>query len=161
MDSNTRTQLITSAVNMTGPVGDDPSAWQGQVRLNLAQLTAMTAERSSYSRLIEEVTSAKVFSGTVLAVKREERSTRGLVTLKTRPSEHAEDGTETARTDRTDTPDGLAMARKIQSLKGHRVMVWVYIDEVAGKADRKVRVIKHVEDLGEDAEVMAQIAQAA
>lgn len=158
MEDSTRTQLILSAVGMTGPVGDDPSQWQADVKRNLSSLVAMTAPQSVYSRQIEEVSAAKVFAATVLDVKKEGSSTRGVATLQGRPSKYAEDGVEQVRTDRTDTPEGLAMARTLRGLKGHRVMLWVYLEEFQGKSGHgKVRVVKHVEDLGEDRDVMANL----
>ena len=79
--------------------------------------------------------------------------------MKTKPSKHAPEGVEKARTDRTDTYEGKVMARHLRdNLTGHRVMLWIYLEEFEGKEGAaKMRLVKHVEDLGEDAEVMARI----
>jgi hypothetical protein len=94
--------------------------------------------------------SDKSFIGTVLSVKKEESSTRAIVTLHT-GTDRDPDGNETVRTDRTDDPDGLLMAKKVQSLKGHKVLVYVQLETMKG-SDRKVRVLRHVVDKGVDSE---------
>lgn len=94
--------------------------------------------------------SDKSFIGTVLSVKKEESSTRAIVTLHT-GTDRDPDGNETVRTDRTDDPDGLLMAKKVQSLKGRKVRVYVQLETMKG-SDRKVRVLRHVVDKGVDSE---------
>jgi hypothetical protein len=94
--------------------------------------------------------SDKSFIGTVLSVKKEESSTRAIVTLHT-GTDRDPDGNETVRTDRTDDPDGSLMAKKVQSLKGHKVRVYVQLETMKG-SDRKVRVLRHVVDKGVDSE---------
>ena len=74
----------------------------------------------------------------------------------TKVSEHAPDGTETARTERTDSALGLAMARRLRGLVGHRIAVWVDVQTMSNSAN-KVRVITHVEDLGEVGESDASL----
>jgi hypothetical protein len=94
--------------------------------------------------------SDKSFIGTVLSVKKEESSTRAIVTLHT-GTDRDPDGNETVRTDRTDDPDGSLMAKKVQSLKGRKVRVYVQLETMKG-SDRKVRVLRHVVDKGVDSE---------
>jgi len=94
--------------------------------------------------------SDKSFIGTVLSVKKEESSTRAIVTLHT-GTDRDPDGNETVRTDRTDDPDGSLMAKKVQSLKGRKVRVYVQLETMKGR-DRKVRVLRHVVDKGVDSE---------
>jgi hypothetical protein len=43
------------------------------------------------------------------------------------------------------------MAKKVQSLKGHKVLVYVQLETMKG-SDRKVRVLRHVVDKGVDSE---------
>ena len=83
----------------------------------------------------------------VVQVVKERSSTRGLVTLRARPSQFHPDGIEHARTERTDGPEGLPMARTLRGLTGHRVALWIE-EQTTGNGARKVRVIQHVKDLG-------------
>jgi len=148
MEQAQKNQIAIAAVNVAGPVGDDTGAWKDRVLEAAGTITAMLSPTSDVSRIIDSVAGAKVFTATVLAITKETSSTRGLVTLGTKVSEHSPDGTETARTERTDSPLGLAMARRIRGLIGHRVAVWVDVQTMANSTN-KVRVITHIEDLGE------------
>lgn len=149
MDDATRAQIVVAAVTVAGPVGDDLLAWQVGVAEQAARIVAMTSSEHTISKMIEGTAAAKVFTGTVLRVEKEASSTRGLVTLKTRVhAEFAPDGTEKVRTDRTDNPYGLSMARRMRSLIGHRVTVWVENEKMASGSGKTTRVLRHVEDLG-------------
>lgn len=149
MEQAEKNQIVFAAVGAAGPVGEDAEAWAGRVLELAAQFTAMLAPTSEVSKVIDSVSNSKVFTGTVLEIKKEESSTRGLVTLKTKVSEHSPDGTEQARTERTDTPLGLSMARRVRALVNHRVVVWVEVQTMKNSTN-KVRVITHIEDLGVD-----------
>lgn len=97
-----------------------------------------------------QLDACKVFSGTVVDVKKEQSSTRGLVTLNTgtdREKDGLNAGEEQVRTERTDNPEGLAMAKKVRELKGRRVLVWVEVEEIKGGSS-KVRVLRHIQDIG-------------
>ncbi len=153
MDHNQRLQIITAAVAAVGAVGDDRATWQGRVEEMIARLTAMCAETSPSARLIEQVERSKTFTATIVGGKIERSSTRVVVILKTRPSERNPDGVEEARTERTDTPAGKAMSQRLRALKGHRVAIWVEVEPIPG-SDRKVRVVRHVEDLGVDLDLV-------
>jgi hypothetical protein len=151
MDHNQRLQIITAAVAAVGAVGEDQAAWQGRVDEMIARLTAMCAETSPAARLIEQVERSKTFTATIVGGKIETSSTRVVVKLKTRPSERNPEGVEEARTERTDTPAGRAMSQRLRALKGHRVAIWVEVEPIPG-SDKKVRVVRHAEDLGLDRE---------
>lgn len=153
MDDSARSAIITAAVIAAGPDTGD-GTWGATVRDKAATIAAMNTPMSPIGKLVDAMTDddTKVFSGTVLAVKKEESSKRALVTLKTRASTHHPSGVETARTDRTDNPAGLALARKLRDLKYHRVMVWLQMEQMSGSTN-KVRVLIHVEDLGVDPDV--------
>jgi hypothetical protein len=140
-------QIVLASVSAAGPVGDDLAAWNESVSDMAARITAMCSPTSSIAKIVAGVANSKVFTATVMEIKKESSSTRGLVTLKTRPSKFHEDGIEQARTERTDSPDGLAMARRLRGLVGHRVAIWVEVEEINDGAN-KVRVVRHVEDLG-------------
>lgn len=146
MDDNLRSQIIIAAVTAVGPV-EDKSSWQDQVIEKAAEITALTNEKSMVSKTIESVAVSKVFPATVTDVTYEKSSTRGIVSLKTQPSKFHPDGIEQARTERTDNPMGVAMGKRLKDLIGHRVMIWVEVEEISGGAG-KVRIVRHVQDLG-------------
>jgi len=158
LNETERRQVILAAVSATGP-DDGPDerglTWTQRVAERAARITAMLDPRSEVSRAIGQVEMAKVFPATVVEVRREASSTRALVTLRAKVSDRHPDGLETARTERTDDPLGLAMARRLTALRGHRVMLWVELEAMGANADRRVRVIRHVEDLGPDASMPA------
>lgn len=160
MDVTTRTNIVAAAVVAAGPQGDDPATWAAQVQSNAIEIALMAENDSDIAKVLDVIQGAsdpnnkvaKAFTGTVLTVKRESSSTRGLVTLHTgtdRVKEGVPEGAEQVRTERTDNPNGLAMAKKMQMLKGHKVLVYVEIEEFNGGAG-KVRVLRHVRDLGVD-----------
>jgi len=158
-----RRQVILAAVAATGP--DDGTderglTWPQRVAETAGRITAMLDAHSEVSRAIGRLEMAKVFVATITDVRREASSTRALVTLKTKVSDRHPDGLETARSERTDDPLGLAMARRLTALRGHRVMLWVELQQMQGNADRRVRIIRHVEDLGVDASMPAPASKA-
>ena len=119
----------------------------------------------SYEQLVSDVAdqvvkiqeaiakSDKTFVGTVVSVKKEASSTRAIVTLNTgtaRVHDGVVAGCETVRTDRTDDPDGLLMAKKVQSLKGHKVLVYVELEPGKNNDPRRFRVLRHIVDKGLD-----------
>lgn len=81
-------------------------------------------------------------------IAKEHSSTRGVVTLHT-GTERSDDGNEQIRTERTDNPVGLAMAKQVKDLVGHKVVVWVEVEQTKN-GQSKVRVLRHVEDRGVD-----------
>lgn len=145
--SATTQDVILAAVTSIAPKGTDEADadYQARVKAQAIALRIMLGETSPVSKAVDQIDNCKVFSATVTKVVKEKSSTRGKITLKTRPSKWNEDGVEQARTERTDTADGMAMARRLTALKGHRVLLWVEVEEFDGG---KVRVIRHVEDLG-------------
>lgn len=152
MDNSTRINVISAAVIAAGPVGEDRSAWQAQVQENAVNIAVMASDTSQIAKALASIENAKVFSGTVVSVKKETSSTRGVITLNTgtdRAKEGVAEGCEQVRTERTDNIMGRNMALKMRDLIGHRVLVWVEVEEYNNGAG-KVRVLKHVEDLGVD-----------
>ena len=147
MEQSEVNQIILAAVGAVGPVGDDQSEWMLSVQDMAARIAAMCTPNSTVARAVVGVANSKVFTGVVQGIKKEASSTRGVVTLQGKPSKFHEDGIETARTERTDTAAGMAMARRIRRLVGHRVVVWVEVEPIRDGAS-KSRVIRHVEDLG-------------
>jgi hypothetical protein len=112
------------------------------------QLAALASPSSDVGQRVSRLLGAKVFYGTITSVAKEESSTRAVVTMKTRPSKFHPDGIETVRTDRTDNPTGLAFAKKVQGLKGHRCRFYVAMEKAS--EDLEVRVLAWVDDLGVD-----------
>lgn len=141
-------QIVLAAVSAVGSKQEDgeQAEWDLSIHEMAARIAAMCSPNSSVAKTIQSVAASKVFTGVILSVKREESSTRGLVTIQGRPSKFHEDGIETARTERTDTATGLAMARRIRKLVGHRVALWVEVEQIKD-GPSTVRVIRHIEDL--------------
>lgn len=153
LTADSKAQIVLAAINAVGPdQGDPENPWGAQVAQKAAEIAVMAyGNRSSAVKAIDGVTgpNTKVFTATIVDVVKEASSTRGLVTLKTKPSKFHEDGIEQARTERTDDPAGRAMARALRAVKGHRVAIWIEVEEINGGTG-KVRVIRHFEDLGPD-----------
>ena len=163
MDSAARTQIILAAVAAAGGVGDDMAEWTGRVEEMAATITTMVSPASRLSHTIDAVENSKVFRGAIVQIRRERSSTRGVLTLFTGTDRANKDaisgdalpaGCEQVRTARTDDPSGLRMARRAQDLIGHDVLVWVEIEEY-NNGNGKLRVLRHVEDLGPSTAPMA------
>ncbi len=146
MDQDT-TQIILAAVHAAGPAGEDRAAWMDAVCDLAAEITVMCSDRSRAARRVQSIRNSKVFTATIVGGKLEASSTRGIVNLRTKPTAQHPDGLEQVRTERTDTPDGMAMWSRLKALKGHRVVLFVEVQEYNG-GQGKVRVVQHVEDLG-------------
>ncbi len=153
LDEQTRNSIILAAVNAAGPVADtEHGSWNARVAQLAASITAMCKPDSPLAKIVDSVSVSKVFTAIITNVKKEQSSTRGLVTLKAKPSKFHPDGIEQARTDRTDSSESARMlAKRLLSLVGHRVTLWVEVESING-GESKVRVIRHVEDLGVAAE---------
>jgi hypothetical protein len=140
-----RTQIILAAVGSAGPVGEDKAHWNSLVRDQAVTIAVMLGENSSVSQALEKFGNAdKPFPATILGGKKETSSTRVVVNFSNKDGE-----TESIRTDRTDSPEGLAMANLVKGLVGHKVMIWKEI-ETYNNGQGKVRVLRHIEDLGKD-----------
>lgn len=125
------------------------------IKVMLSDRSAVTRQLTALDKAMDEnSTDGKVFIGTVTEVRLEQRSTRAVITLFTGTSMEFDGiapGHETVRTERTDNPDGRAMARSAQLLIGHRVTAYVELEQLANNKNKKSRVIRHLEDLGVDA----------
>lgn len=154
MEQPEKNQIVLAAISAAGPVGDDPVAWNARVLEMAAKIVVMTSPKSDVMKHIDSVSGAVVYTATLLAITKEPSSTRGLLKLRTKVSEHAPDGVEELRTERTDSAVGLAMARRCRALVGHRVVVWKDVQKKSNGTGN-VRVIAHIEDLGEAEEVDA------
>jgi hypothetical protein len=150
LDAKERNDIILGAVAMTGPVGESQSEWDAKLKSNAKSLALMLNDNSDVARSINMLAECKNFTGTILGVQKEASSTRGFIALKTVESKFSPDGIEVARTERTDSSDeAKAFASRLRTeLTGHRVLVWVEMQETKG--GQKVRILQHVQDLGLD-----------
>lgn len=164
MDNTSRTMIIAAAHAVAGPVDvdADPAVAVKQHRARVIEaitdLAILANDETSWAnKAIESVTgdNVKRFSGVVVSVDKEKATTRGIVSLRTKiHPEYAPDGIEQVRTERTDDPVGLAMAKRLRSLVGHKVLLHVEMEQFTNKGGtvRKSRVVRHVLDLGIDEE---------
>lgn len=122
-----------------------------------------TGERSQTALLLEKLTGpdTKHFSGTLLRVEKEERSTRAVLTLDTGSNREAKDaitkqvlpeGQEQVRSERTDSDEGKILAMEAKALVGRRVLLTVYLEQMSGNSGQKVRVVQDIQDLGKPRE---------
>lgn len=135
------------------------TAWDQSLKGNARDIKIMLTDRSAISKQLNQLdkaigdsTDGKVFVGTVVNVIKEEKSTRAIVTVHTgtdRETPGVPLGQEQVRTERTDNPDGQAIARLSTRLVGHRVTLYIELEQMRG-GSKKVRVLRHVEDLGID-----------
>lgn len=147
---NDTATVLHLALLATGPIGErSEREYLAEVNQWAMNMAVMTSERSPLTRKIETLAKCKVFTAVIERVRKEKSSTRVLVDLKTAPSKFHPDGKERARTERTDTPDGLAMGLRLKGLLGRRVLLWVDVQDIRDGTE-KSRVIAHVEDLGPD-----------
>lgn len=153
VDAKERNDIILGAITMTGPVADGQtqSEWDSKLKSNVKSIALMLNDNSDVSRTINMLAECKNFVGTILGVQKEASSTRGFLAIKTTESKWAPDGIETVRTERTDSSaEAKAFASRLRNeLIGHRVLVWVEMQEIRDSG-QKVRVLQHVQDLGED-----------
>lgn len=156
MEDATRTQIILAAVTSAGPVVDgDVAGWNATVERQAARISVLVSAKGDIAKTLDAIENASIYTATVVSVTKEASSTRGLVQLKTKPSTNYPDGIEPIRTERTDSPSGLGMAKAMRSLIGHKVVIWKEIQKYDGGT---VRIVRHVEDLGVDPEFAAQTA---
>lgn len=134
------------------PGVDKPISREAAVNRATRELTAELSEGSALWKTIDRMEGAKKFVGTVTRVTREKSSTRGIVELYTgtdRETQGVDLGYEKVRTDRTDSDSGLMVASEAKSLIGHRVLVYMVLEETS-RGNTKVRVLVHLNDLGVD-----------
>lgn len=144
-----RAQIVLAAASVAAAAAatdDDELDHSTRVALAAAEITSWLDPRSEVSRAITQVANCKVFLASVVAIRKEKSSTRGVVTLHT-GTDRSDDGNEEVRTERTDSPIGRAMARRVQTeMIGRKVLVYVEVEPIGG--DRKVRVLRHIVDQG-------------
>lgn len=155
--AETTQQIILGAINTTGPNDGTTEDWDVRFDQNLRTITAMIGEGSKAYKTVQMMGEAKKFKGTILGVKAEKTSRRGLVFLYTKPSDFHPDGVESARTEQVDRPEAKALYEQLKSLVGHRVLVFVEM-QASDNGGKKFRIIQHIQDLGPDNDFDAEEA---
>ncbi|KQP63011.1 hypothetical protein [Nocardioides sp. Leaf285] len=185
MDDASRLNLTTAAVLATGPATayttqvkneqpdgsfveatvPDPQAWRAAVHTNAIDIYLMAEADGLVGKALRGIVPqdkvTKRFAGTVVGVRKEPSSTRGIVTIYTGTDRENKDaiskqplpaGCEQVRTERTDDAIGRAVARRMTTLLGHRVLLFIEMEAMSGNANgHSVRVVRHAESLGVDA----------
>ena len=154
MDDATRTQVILAAVGSAGPVGGSKAEWNALVAEQAVSIAVMLGDNSSVSQALSKFANAgKPFPAVILGGRKEASSTRVVVRFRNKDGDDEE-----IRTDRTDSPEGLAMGNIVRGLVGHKVLIWKELEDSGGSgpAAKRYRVLRHIEDLGVDAS--AQVA---
>lgn len=156
MSESNRNDIILAAINAVGQVPDGKD-WEAEVTMKAIEIAVLTGENSNVAKAVDVIGTCKVFKGTILAVEKEQSSTRGVVTLSTGTQKEQVHsltkqplpmGQECVRTDRTDNALGKAIALKSRGLTFHSVLVWVEVETMAN--GNKSRVLRHIQDLGID-----------
>lgn len=164
----TAEERATAAADAKVKLRDPQTEWDQRVKSLARSIKVMLREDSGISQqlsaldkcITEDDERGKVFRATIVSVGKEASSTRGIITLFTGTDREAKDskgtilpaGHEQVRTERTDNPDGRAIARLAQTLIGHKAAVYIELQPMGGNRTGKVRVLQHIEDLGLDAE---------
>lgn len=150
MSTVSKEQIVLAAVSAAGTADAN---FESRVGSLAGQIALMLDERSSVMRRLTRFTEATPFVRTIAGGAREESSNRLLVRF-VETNDKGEQ--ETIRTDRLDTPEGQEMNQLIRGLKGHRALIYKFMEK--GKDGREYRVLVHAVDLGPASEQPAQAA---
>lgn len=166
LDSKTRSDLLLAAITAVGQVTEPTTnsngavvasakeTWEHLVEQKAMELLVMGSESSRFSRALDVIATAhdkqidtsKAFSTVIRDIEFHAKSKRVVVTLRANDA----DEDEVVRTDRTDTGRGALMARQVKALVGHRVMVYIEMERMTN--GNKVRILRHLTDLGPNQE---------
>lgn len=153
IDEATKTQVVIGAVTAAGPGATDAAiaAVARKIINFLSPGSAIMAEFERVAKRDETTEKVKTFRATVLGVDKMVESERGVVFLKSQPSQYHPDGKEYVHTERVDSLAGLEMAKQAQALIGHQVTISVAV-EVFTSTDgvKKSRVVRSIVDRGVD-----------
>jgi hypothetical protein len=136
-------ELTLAATRAVGscPPGEE-AAWTEQVRARAVHLYTLA---DTVGQDLQRLDAAKQFTATLLSVRVEDTSTRGLLVVRNTSGE-----LEHLRTDRGDTEAGRAMIERARALVGHRLRVYRVNEQMAGNAKMQVRTVVHLTDYGPD-----------
>lgn len=136
-------QLTLAAAQAAGPCPPgEEAAWAQRVRDLAFDLYVLG---DTVGQDLNRLDGAKQFTATLLLVRIETSSTRGVLVLRNSSGER-----EQLRTDRSDSDAGRAMVDRARALVGHRVRVYRINETMAGNAKMQVRVAVHLVDGGAD-----------
>jgi len=149
LDPATQAQVVIAAAIIAGPQGSDSDVKRHTERIatylidgSLPMSAFAAAEQKA-----QNTSQLKSFPATIIGIDKENTSTRAVLFLRTKPSEHHPNGQETVRTERTDSDAGRNDALTLQSLIGHKVFIHVAVERTG---TNNVRVIRSWEDKGVD-----------
>lgn len=164
MADATTLNLVAAAAMMVGPMGDMSQAdWQAEVLDSTLALYAMAADNGPVGKYMGGIARVEAFAADpnskkgkifVATIKEgyRERSGRGVIVL-TKYNETAREWKdENVRTDFLNNDDGIGqrLFSLAARLKGHKVLVWVELEDKTDGSGQTVRMIRHIEDRGED-----------
>ncbi|WP_435245143.1 hypothetical protein [Streptomyces tendae] len=136
-------ELTLAAARAVGPCPPgEEAAWTEQVRARAVSLYTLA---DTVGQDLARLDAAKQFTATLLTVRVETTSTRGVLVLRNTSGE-----LEQLRTDRGDSDAGRAMIERARALVGHRLRVYRINEQMAGNNARQVRTAVHLTDHGAD-----------
>ncbi|MCX2927394.1 hypothetical protein [Streptomyces sp. NEAU-W12] len=136
-------ELTLAAARAVGPCPPgEEAAWSERVRGRAIHLYTLA---DSVGLELQRLDAAKQFTATLLTVRIEATSTRGLLVVRNTSGE-----LEHLRTDRGDTDAGRAMIERARTLVGHRLRVYRLNEQMASNAKLQVRTVVHLTDFGPD-----------
>jgi hypothetical protein len=158
VDQALLTLVLDGAIAAAGPASDsDDADWQARVIDRVAPVVTLLSPKGDAVKVAQSVLncirgvnkSAVFVAPEVLSIQKEASSTRGIVTFRTDDLVRHPDGTEQIRTERSDSPVGLAMCQRIrQDLVGHKVVVYKELQPMGRGDGQSAKVIVHLVDLG-------------
>jgi hypothetical protein len=136
-------ELTLAAAQAVGPCPPgEEAAWTEQVRARAVHLYTLA---DTVGQDLQRLDEAKQFTATLITVRVEATSTRGVLVVRNTSGE-----LEELRTDRGDSDSGRAMIEKARALVGHRLRVYRLNEQMASNANRQVRTVVHLTDHGPD-----------
>lgn len=154
LETEDRNLIVAAAVkSIVGPAPVDGSKedWAGyNADLHAATLEVLDAagERSVIAQTLDRIAESKHFVGVITDVHKEEKSERVVIELK---KDNGDDDYP-VRTNRFDDwtfgGPARALANKAKKLIGNRVLLTVRLEVTDKNAQKKVRVVENIRDLG-------------
>ncbi|MDX3165786.1 hypothetical protein PV516_18550 [Streptomyces scabiei] len=136
-------ELTLAAARAVGPCPPgEEAAWTDQVRARAIRLYTLA---DTIGQDLQRLDAAKQFTATLLTLRVEATSTRGVLVVRNTSGE-----LESLRTDRGDTDAGRAMIERARALVGHRLRVYRLNEQMASNAKLQVRTVVHLTDYGPD-----------
>jgi hypothetical protein len=149
------TNIVSAAAASVGAV--DPAVFDVEVAKRAAQIVTVSSADGRVGKFLNDLSESEPFLATIYGVKIEPNTKRGLVVLKAKPSDRTPDGIETIRTDIVDgNPLALALLGQIKAAKGQKAFVYKFLET---NGDKKFRVVKAIQVIGEDPEFNAESAR--